>query len=155
HEQVGTLRGQPLVDLVAPDRRRGDRLETEAGRRTRDRRGGKVTAPAPLLLGLRDDERGRATRADERVGRGYGPVRRTEEKERHGPVMAGSGHSPVFWSLRILRLIRSRFKALIRLMNVAPSRWSISWQSARARSPSPTISYGLPSWSRALTRAQA
>src|SRR5580658_927353 len=61
-----------------------------------------------------------------------------------GSAHKNQDHSPAFTSLRTLRRIKSRLRALTWLMYRRPFRWSISWQNARASSSSPFISNHSP-----------
>ena len=90
--------------------------------------------------------------------------------EPHVPVLAGSevldlpaervenseaSPDPLFLRRRTLRQVRSRFKPRSRSTKSMPLRWSVSWQSARASRPVPSISRTAPEASPARTRTRA
>src|SRR6202042_1700633 len=103
-------------------------------------------AAALWTVWLRDDQLQLISRGGQALERGHGELGRAAEDQLHS-------HSPARTSFLILRLIRSRLRALTWLMKRRPLRWSISWQNARARRSSPDFSNQFPStsWARTVT----
>ena len=103
--------------------------------------GVELAAASGRLVGLGDDELDRVARFEQGREGGEGRGRAPEEDDPHAVLAAAAFFLSFF-------LISARFRAESFSTKRMPSRWSISWQKARASRSSPSISTARPSRSR-------
>ena len=142
---VGGGRPDPLErGFVRSDADRLDDREAPFQGEGFDRRGRQAATASGRPVGLGDDELDRMARVEQSAKGGESGGRAPEEDGPHGCLAAAAFFLSFF-------LISVRFRAESFSTKRMPSRWSISWQKARANRSSPSISTGRPSRSRPRT----